>query len=195
MHAALNNPRRIRALTLTEVMVSIGVIAIFLASLHAMNNQISLLIRSSRNQAAASRVLQVRAEQLRNAGWSSITSPQALQHLVEQSPQEERTALFGENSKVTETVTVTELDPKTMAEQNANIVVRREAGVTTSSSSGRLSQADIVRVDFGIAWTESDRPVVPRRVSVTISRGGMVRGSIASAPETDNSTPPISPTP
>ena len=183
-----------RAFTLVEVLVTIAIIAIFLASLYAVNSQVMLLIHSSRNQNAASRILQDRTEQMRAAGWNVVTSPDQLKTLFERPAQAESSGMFAEATNAFENITVTALETGTLAEKNANIILRRENGITRLSFSGNLAESDIVRLDLEVGWDEANHPAIPKRVSATISRGGLVTSSIA-RPGTRTVFVPNSPTP
>lgn len=198
--SAISRPclRRVRAsgkragallgMTLAEVLVTIAIITLFLASIYAMNSQIMLVVRSTRNQTGASRLLQERTEQLRIAGWSSITSPDTLKKLVEQPTRPEATGWLANLTDPQETVTVTGLSPLNLLELNSNIVVRRKGGTASVSSSGSLLLESLVKVDVELCWTESGRPVAPRRMSSTISPGGLVSATLSNLPYVPTST-------
>lgn len=168
-------------MTLVEIVVSAAIVCTFLASLYAMNSQIMLVLRSTRNQLSASRVLEERTEQLRMAGWGSITQPELLRKLVSEQMRPESSGVFSEPD-TRETVTVTALNSLDLSERNSNIVVRRQNGTTNVSSSGGLPGECLVRVDVELTWKESGRDVAPRKTSATISAGGLVSASLAKAP-------------
>lgn len=61
--------------TLVENMIALTVIAIGLAAVYSLNGQTLSLLRSSKDEACASQVLQQRVEQLRIGNWQRLTSP------------------------------------------------------------------------------------------------------------------------
>lgn len=174
--------RTTQAITFVEVLVTIAVVAVFMASLFAMNSQMMLLIRSAKNQNAAVRSLKERTEQFRIAGWSTVTSPIPLQKLVEQPTQPELSGWTKSVEQAVETVAVTELDSATLEDRNANIVVRKQEGVTEVSSTGPLENADLIRADFEMAWKEGARAVAPRRMAAMLSPAGMMSSSLGKHP-------------
>lgn len=175
-------PGRILGITLVEIMVTVAIVGIFLASIYAMNSQLMLVIRSTRNQSSASRILEERTEQLRMAGWTSITDPEILRQLVSLPMRPESSGWFAQVNDVQETVTVTGLNSQDLSELNSNIVVRRQNGSTAVSSSGILRAESLVRVDVELAWKEGEREVPPRKTSATISPGGFVSASLSESP-------------
>ena len=159
-----------RGTTTLEIVVSMGVVVLFLSGVFLMNTQVLSLLRGSLESTASLRVLNDRAEHLRASTWSQITTASYHSGSVLFLPPDSAEGLAG----LTETIQVTaHLAPPSSI---APITVQRDrAGTVTTTSAGstQLAAEPSVRVDLTASWIAKGGRQKMRQLSLFFGEGGI----------------------
>jgi len=174
----LLHKKRLGAFSMVDVMVAVAVVALGITALFAANNRSTLMLRSSKQAAVASKCLQQRIEQLRSYNWSEVTDAGSLQSLYATPPLPSV-----EIPGFAEKVTISAFTPATSTESTAPapaapllVVIRDATGaVSLDSDAPDLVDGIGVRVDVQITWPGPGGDSRKRETSVVIANGGLGR--------------------
>ena len=154
----------IGAFTLVEVMVAMMLSVLALTAFYASSGQAVRVVKSGKETALASQLLQERIEALRSASlWSSITTPAGVRAVLNNA-----TVTASNLPGVTETVTVASYPAG-----GTPIVVTRSPGGTFSTSGASLSAQKCVKVTLQVSWTGVANTARSRQIATLIAKGGL----------------------
>ena len=138
--------------TLVETAVAATLITLFLSSMFLLNTLALRMLRSGNETAAASQILQARAEQLRSSSWLNITNSDfVMSQVLARSPP---TAIV--LSDLTETISAGPYQPAGTTKAGPAFVLQRTpAGAVTSTggTGASLANSDCVQFTITERWT------------------------------------------
>lgn len=161
--------------TLVEAVFAAALIAFFLASVFALNSQGLSILRSARESASASQILQERVEQLRIANWQQVTDSS---YLLGNGFYGKRGDAADGLANLTETTRVSLFDPDTLqVDPNADqiFVARRGGQSILNSDNPDLTNERMVRIDVSVMWTGTGDRARVRETTLLMSQGGIRR--------------------
>lgn len=155
--------------TLVEAAIAACTSAMFLGSLFAMNMTGMKTLRTAREAAAASQVLQQRVESLRIANWHQITDANWLKLNVLNTDASGASILKG----VTETLTLVPYGSATAG----NVQLVRSAGSTqVTSNTAPLLTENAMKVIWSVAYTGGTQSSsVTRQTVAIVAKGGVAK--------------------
>jgi Tfp pilus assembly protein PilV len=154
---------------LIEAVFAAVLVAVFLAGSFQMNWKALALLKTSKQQAAATLCLQEREEQLRNLPWLNITDATYLSTTLMSADPVAAAGVPGE----TETLSI---DSYPATSGTATTITRPFGGPTTIvSSNPSLSLNGTVRVNFTISWTGNSGSSHTRQFTTVIANGGITQ--------------------
>lgn len=156
--------RQQAAFTLSETMMSIAVTAISLAAFFAATSQAVRIVRSGKEIAAASQILQQRIETFRYAPpWSRATTPEGVASMVKNAA-----AAPSSFPEAAETFTVAPYP----AGGEALVVTRNSDGTVTSSGPSLIAEK-CVQIRATVTWTGVGGVKRTREMSTILTKGGL----------------------
>ena len=142
----------------------------FMSAVMMLHTTVLGVLRTAKDNAAASQALQERVEQMRIANWVQITDPN---HIT--------TKLMAEKNRSADTLALA-VETISVAEYPENLLatplrVSRQNGVTKLESSGSsLKNARMVRVDIAINWQGfPNKRQRARATTAVIAKGGITK--------------------
>jgi hypothetical protein len=161
-----------------EVLSAVMIIGLGLTGLFAANSRATIMLKSSKQAAVASKCLQQRIEQMRSFNWTQVTDAQSLQALYATPPLPSI-----ELPGFSEQVTISAFTPATSSDLTAPapaapfLVVKRalDGTVMLFSDAPDLIDGMAVRVDVQITWPGPQGITRMRETSVVIANGGIGR--------------------
>ena len=164
----LSSKRSFSGITLVESTVGTAIAAIFLGSLFTINTSSMQTVKTAREAASASQVLQQRVESMRIANWHQITDPAWLRDNLMNADAPGATAL----KSLTEQLTIVPYGSTT----TGNIQLNRLNGTTTIINSTPLLTENAIRVIWTVTYTGTPRDRTMSRQMVTIlAKGGVAK--------------------
>ena len=165
----LSKKHRLDGSTLIEVTMAAGISALFLGSLFTMNMMAMKTIRTSREAACASQVLQQRVESMRIANWHQITDADWVSSNLLGSEADGREGL----QQMTETLTLVPYGSETAG----NTQFIRSGGLTTISS---RCEALLSESAIKVIWTVSysggmNNHSTTRQTVAILAKGGVAK--------------------
>ena len=176
--------------TLAEVLIAIAVCVIFAVAAYATNERLLLGLRSQRESAAASLMLQERMEAFRgiyfsnaatNSAASGTTSPATMN--TADIVQTVTTSEAQLGSSLTETVTVSGYMTTTggtgypgdgsVANQWTRSGGSTTATLATPSNSSLATNYDLIQVDIKLSWTSANGRSRQRELSSIFGKGNL----------------------
>lgn len=158
-----------RGTTLIEASIAACTSALFLGSLFTMNVTSMKTLRTAREAAAASQVLQQRVETLRIANWHQITNPTWIKDNVLNTNASGTDSLKG----ITETLT---LIPYGSGATGNTQLVRSDTGTQITSTNSTLLAEGAVKVVWTVAYTGSVRSeAITRQAVAIVAKGGVAK--------------------
>lgn len=155
--------------TLVEAIIAAAVLAVALAGICVTNWRTIHVLYVDKQQAAASYCLQQRVEQLRNGGWTMVTSGSSVQALFNTQPSAASNIPgFAEEVSINSypTPAGTAID---VSESAANTATLNTNNTTFASG----ATGSMVKVDLSITWPNYYGPTHQRTVTTIISNGGI----------------------
>jgi hypothetical protein len=153
-----------------ETVIAMGVMAIFLSGVFAVNSRVWSMLRSSLESNAATRVLNGRAEQLRASKWEQVTDPAHLATTILGAAPDSGEELGG----LMETIHV--IAYPIPAPVPAPIEVTRDSAGTVSTpqgGDGTMFLQPSVQVKISAAWTAKGGQPHLREMSMIFAQGGV----------------------
>jgi Tfp pilus assembly protein PilV len=160
--------------SLPEAVVALGIGTMAVAGGMALNQQELRIVKSVRESAAASSVLEERVEQLRIATWRQITDVAYLRDSLFPTIPKSAFAMPG----LTEKVTVTAF-PNAAACTGILIEKPANAAVVVRSSGTGLDQQRLAKVAVQVTWLGKDGRQRTRELATVISNAGISRTNLA----------------
>ncbi len=168
--------RRRDGVTMVEVMVSVVLVALGLGNIFAITTQSLQAVRTTRQVAGASRVLQQRIEMIRGKAWPEIANATALAGLLEVGTESERELA---DADLVETIMVS-VPPVPGTSTPASAVsfsVERRARAGRVVADGDLEDEPVLMVEITAAWRNVRGPQ-QRQLRTLISRSGLTRSGV-----------------
>jgi hypothetical protein len=178
----LSRHRRVAALTLVEVLTAVAIAILFLGSVFALNTSAMTVLKTSRESAWASQVLQQRMESLRIANWQLITQSNCawlLAHAFmvdangDGTPEADGSELLKQES---ETLT---LEPygSSVANPTATKLTRTYGSAPTIvSNNGALLSENALKVTWTISYNGSPgNRSLSRKLVAILAKGGVAK--------------------
>jgi type II secretory pathway pseudopilin PulG len=164
----LSTKRFSSGVTLIESTVATAIAAIFLGSLFTINTSSMQTVKTAREAASASQVLQQRVESMRIANWHQITDSSWLRDNLLNSDAPGTTAL----KSPSEQVTIVPYGSST----TGNIQLNRSNGTTTVINSTPLLAENAIKVIWTITYsgTPRDRSMT-RQLTTILAKGGVAK--------------------
>lgn len=152
------------AFTLSETLISIAVTLISLVAFFAATGQAIRIVRSGKEIAAASQMLQQRIETFRYAPpWTNATTPEGISNLIKTAA-----ATASTFQDATETFTVTPYPAG-----GPPLVVTRSSKGVISSTGPSMSGEKCVQFTASVSWTGLGGSPRSRQVSTIMTKGGL----------------------
>jgi hypothetical protein len=176
MHPSRTAASRLRAVTIIEVLVSSMLILLSMAGIFAINTRCFHLLRSTRQTAASSQILQQRVEFLRSRPWSEISNSTALANLMlrpMESEMELGDAALAEN-------VIVSIPPGLDAVQQQSarpFTVVRQRGTSQIPQPGDLGAEPVLLFEIVLNWRGVQKDL-QRRQRALICRTGMTQSGI-----------------
>lgn len=168
----LSNNRRLTGMTLVEVLTAIGISAICLGSVFAINGSAMTELKMSREAASASQVLQQRIETLRIGNWQEMTDPNCTWLTANAF-----TVTTGDGSALlkNETETLT-LEPYGSSTTGSMVLTKGGTPTPQNTLSSPLLSENAVKVTWVLTFTGApgDRAVSRRTVAI-LAKGGVAK--------------------
>lgn len=160
-----------RGVSLIEIMIAVSVVALSLGALFATFSASAGLAASQRQTAAATACISGRFEQIRAGSWAQITSPEAVQQFILDTPAASAEYL----PQLAEQITISEYPPSNPPA--TPIVVRRGSNgtveIVSRPSGGTLLSKLVVRVDVRSTWVGTGGRTRVRESSTVVALGGI----------------------
>ena len=157
-------PRPDAAFTLIEVLVAMMLSVLALTAFYASSGQAIRIVKSGKETALASQLLQERIEALRSAPvWTSVTTPAGVSAVINSA-----TLTAANFPGATETVTITSYPAG-----GTPIVVSRAPGGTITTSGASLSAQKCVKLTLQVSWTGVGNLARSRQVATLLTKGGL----------------------
>ena len=156
--------------TLLETVAAVGMIGLFLGVLIAMGSQILGVLRTSKDNIAASQGLQERVEMLRAATWSQITDVTRLSDEVLVTELDSTSGL----ADATETITISAYPPNA----SLPIKIQRKRGGSKKllSENALLTNERMLRMDVSLTWNGPPKMRTHERVvTALIAKTGTIQ--------------------
>lgn len=165
-----------QGVTIVEVLVAALLIFLGLGSIFAMNAQSIHSLRSTRQAAASSLVIQQRIETFRDKPWPEISNSTALVGLM-QSPTESEPELS--DAGLSEFITISApADPAANAGDGSRpFSVVRQRGAVRVSEAGDLGTEPMLLVEVVVTWRNA-QGAHERRMRTILCRTGLTRSGI-----------------
>jgi type II secretory pathway pseudopilin PulG len=164
VHSALRRPRHAAGFTLAETLISIAITVLSLAAFFAATGQAIRIVRSGKEIAAASQMLQQRIETFRYSHpWTNVTTETGISNLVKTDASTASTF-----SNATETFTIVPYPAG-----GTPLVVTRSPQGAIASSGPSLATEKCVRVTAAVTWTGNGGVQRTREVSTIMTKGGL----------------------
>jgi hypothetical protein len=157
------------AFSFLEVMAAAGLVAVFLVGAFTANSRGLSMIRSAKETAGASKILQQRMETLRAASWTEVTDAATLKDFYATA------ADAGEScnqnfEKVTIAPWPSGVGPSVIQ------ITRSTSGTTTVvSDNPDLVEGAAVMVTVSVSWTGAGNRARTRETCTVIANGGLGR--------------------
>lgn len=152
------------AFTLVEVLVAMMLSVLALTAFYASSGQAVRIVKSGKETALASQLLQERIEALRSAPlWSSVTTPSGLSTIMTNA-----TSSATNFPGATEAVTIASYP----AGGTAIFVARGPTGAIFSSGSS-LSAQKCVKATIEVSWVGVGNKARRRQIATLITKGGL----------------------
>ena len=164
----LSSKRFFSGVTLIESTVATAIAAIFLGSLFTINTSSMQTVKTAREAASASQVLQQRVESMRIANWHQITDSSWLRDNLLNTDAPGTNAL----KSPAETLTIVPYGSST----TGNIQLNRSNGTTTVINSTPLLTENAIKVIWTVTYKGTPRDRSMSRQLVTIlAKGGVAK--------------------
>ena len=140
------------AFTLVETAVAAALITLFLSSMFLLNSFALRMLRSGNETAAASQILQARAEQIRMTSWLNITNSGYVAKSILAQPAPTAISL----SDLSETISAGPYQLGAVTQATPVFVIKRAADGsidTTGTSGSSLANAECVQYTITERWT------------------------------------------
>ena len=148
---------------LADALVAAGVAVIALAGFYASTQQAGRVLRTGREIAQASELLQQRIEALRYAPpWSNVTTASGIASVTAAA-----TGVSANFSNVTEIFTVSDYP------SGSSLTVTRSPSGTFTNNGVDLSSSRCVKVTVAATWTGIGNVQRSRQLSTIITKGGL----------------------
>jgi len=152
------------AFTLSETLISIAVTVISLVAFFAATSQAIRIVRSGKEIAAASQMLQQRIETFRYAPpWTNATTPSGIATLIKNAAATSSTF-----HDATETFTVSPYPAG-----GTPLVVTRSPDGVISMSGPSMASEKCVKFTVAVTWTGLGGAARSRQVSTIMTKGGL----------------------
>lgn len=149
---------------LAETLISIAITILSLSAFFAATGQAIRVVRSGKEIAAASQMIQQRIETFRySSPWSNVTTAAGIGSLVRNDAATATTF-----TDAVETFSITPYP-----EGGAPLVITRHANGATSSSGPSLATEKCVRITATVSWTGVGGVKRSREISTVITKGGL----------------------
>jgi prepilin-type N-terminal cleavage/methylation domain-containing protein len=158
--------------TLVEMMVACAIIAFGIASIYLLNSQCLAVLKSAKDEASASQVLQQRIEQLRIANWQRVTSTTWIRDNLL------NTSADGSNplTNLAETVVVTPYNSSSTPVPNPNKFTRTAGVAAADGGNTSLLNETGVQVMWKITWNGVPNGKSHKRETMTVlGKGGIAK--------------------
>jgi uncharacterized protein YsxB (DUF464 family) len=160
-------------MTLMETVVCAAITVVTIGGIAVMTTQARMMAQVAKENAAATHLLESRAEQLRNAKWSNLTSGTYIRDSLLSV-----TTLAASQAPLGNVIETVDMNAYPTAVTAAEVVVVRSgstgAVTLTSAGNGTLTSGSSVRVDLTVQWTrlnnKASRTVMK---SMVIANGGI----------------------
>jgi hypothetical protein len=166
----------LRGVTIIEVLVASLLVMMGLGGIFAINTRCLHLLRSTRQVAASSQMLQQRMETLREKPWPEVSNSTALAQLM-RTPTESEKELA--DAGVVEAITVS-VPPTVDAIAKDKVrafTVLRQRGTTQIPDPGDLGAEPLLLVEIVLTWRGIQKDQ-QRRQRTMICRTGLTRSGI-----------------
>ncbi|MEO6786944.1 MAG: hypothetical protein ABI318_12500 [Chthoniobacteraceae bacterium] len=171
-----NCTRGRQAFTLLEVMVSSLLICVAMGSILMMNVRASKILRTSREVAASSQMLQQRVEMIREHTWSEVAGSAALSALMN-TPTDSEAEMSGINLTERMKVTVPKASAAGLVETGQFFSVSRSDGNVVCEGSGDFGAEPTLLFEGTATWRDSSG-VHQRDLRTVVCRFGLTRCGI-----------------
>lgn len=154
-----------------EAMIAMAIIVVFVAGMYATNARVWILLRSSLESNAASRVLNGRAEQLRASTWDQMTTSTFLATSVLSVAPDSAGDLGG----LVETIDMRAYPTPSPNPAPIRVYRNNTTGAVTTywAGDGTMTAQTSIRIDVTAAWIGKGGSPHTRQVSMIISNGGI----------------------
>lgn len=152
------------AFTLVEVLIAMMLSVLALTAFYASSGQAVRIVKSGKETALASQLLQERIEAMRSAPlWASVTTPAGVSATINSA------SLTAANFPgATETVTIASYPAG-----GTPIVVTRTPGGSIATSGASLSTQKCVKLTVQVSWTGVGNRARNRQIATLLTRGGL----------------------
>lgn len=161
---------------MVEVMISIVLVTIALGNIFGITTQSLHALRTTRQVAGSSRVLQQRIEMIRAKPWSEISNATALATLM-QTPTESERELTDAGLVETVTVTVAQTPGVAPVGSPASFRVDRRSGAGRVCVMGDLGTQPVLLVEVTANW-QNLRGTQQRQLRTFVCRTGLTRSGV-----------------
>ena len=162
--------------TMVEVMVAVVLVALALGNIFAITTQSLQALRTTRQVAGASRVLQQRIELIRSKPWPEIANATALAALM-QVPTESEKELADADLVETVAVSVPPLPGASVASTTASFRVERRSGSGSVIADDDLGGEPVLMVEITASWRNVRGPQ-QRQLRTLVCRSGLTRSGV-----------------
>lgn len=165
----LSNHLGERGTSLIEASIAACTSALFLGSLFTLNVTSMKTLRTARESAAASQVLQQRVETLRIANWHQITNATWIKDNVLNTSAAGTDSLKG----MTETLTLVPYGSETAGSTK---IVRTGGSTQITSNNSSMLTESAMKVIWTVAYTGSVRSeAISRQAVAVVAKGGVAK--------------------
>lgn len=172
----LNRARQRGAFSLVEVLVAAVIMSIAMGNVVTISMRAADALRTSREAAASSQVLQQRIEAIRDRPWPEVSCSEGLAEILK-TPTDSESELSDPQVMETMRVTVPMASSSGLVEGKSFLSVYRKGGVVVIEQSGDFVAEPTLLFEGSLVWR--DRNGVHRRVLRTVvCRFGLTRGGI-----------------
>ena len=156
-------------MTLVEVMIATGLVAVFLGSLFTMNSASMDTIMMGKQSTCASQVLQQRIESLRIANWHQVTDPDWLRANIMNAAADGSSNL----QNLVETLTLMPYGSTTVG----NTVLTRTANsASITSENDQLLYENAVKVVWALTFNgKPNHSTITRQTVAILAKGGVAK--------------------
>lgn len=165
-----NRHQQCSGFALLETIFAMGMIGVFLSILMVMSSNLLGLLRTAKDNVAATQTLQERVEQMRIANWVQITDA----NYIATQMMNSAAASTGTLDTTIESVTVSAYPAKTGFATAK--VTRQNQQTQVVSSNSALKNERMVRVDIELGWQGFPKKRMrSRAATVLIAKGGITK--------------------